>query len=332
MTRRLAWTALLAVVGVAVALPAHPASQNAPAQPAPGVQPAPGAQPVNPDLELAPPRPAISLLLINEPTLTISYNGDYGPMRVTGTLVEAPSQPLRVVFPGFGTRLVNWNELFSLNVVRVPTADLPIGSFTVMLSSEEGTLPKTTITTAEYTAAPTTAFVPPAPEHAVELPRGDLVLEGEPYHAMRISTDRITDIRMEPIRGSLVTMPDASVSMQVSRGPADGGGPGEGKGEENGNHERPRRDRREVAPGDETGGKVVDVPLRTLQNYRRDARRQLLSVTRSDGQIFTGRVTQVPNVQLVIDVDGTQRSFPLTNIAQFETTINLLSRPAVISP
>src|SRR5205814_1231014 len=128
-------------------------------------------------------------------------------------------------------------------------------------------------------------------------------------------------------------MPDASVSMQVSRGPAAvGGGPGEGKGEENGTRERQRRERREVGPGDETGGKVVDVPLRTLESYRRDVRRQLLSVTRADGQIFTGRVTQVPNVQLVIDVDGTQRSFPLTNIAQFETTINLLSRPAVISP
>jgi len=50
-------------------------------------------------------------------------------------------------------------------------------------------------------------------------------------------------------------------------------------------------------------------------------------VTRADGQLFTGRVTQVPDVQLLVDVDGTQRSYPLTNIAQFETTINLLNRP-----
>ena len=140
-------------------------------------------------------------------------------------------------------------------------------------------------------------------------------------------------MRMEPIRGSLITMPDASVSMQVTRGPGAEGaaGAGEGKGAENGNHDRRRR---EAAPDEEgpTAGKIVAIPLRSMESYRRDVRRQILSVTRSDGQIFTGRVTQVPNVQLVIDVDGTQRSYPLTNIAQFETTINLLNRPMSAPP
>src|SRR5881275_2062922 len=112
MTRRFACTAILAAAGLAMALPARPAPQNPPA-----AQPAPAVQPANPDLELAPPRPAISLLLINEPTVTVTFNGDYGPMRITGALVEAPSQPLRVVSSGYGTRLVNWNEIFSLNVV-----------------------------------------------------------------------------------------------------------------------------------------------------------------------------------------------------------------------
>jgi hypothetical protein len=73
----------------------------------------------------------------------------------------------------------------------------------------------------------------------------------------------------------------------------------------------------------------VEVPLRTVESYRRDVRRQLLSVTRGDGQIFTGHPVQIPNVQLVVDLGGTPptlRSYPLTNIAQFETTINLLNR------
>src|SRR5205823_12673466 len=161
---------------------------------------------------------------------------------------------------GYGTRLINWNEIFNLSVVRVPTAELPVGSFTVTLSNEEGTLPRTSVTAATYTPQVTTAFVPPPPAHAVELPRGDLVLEGDPYHAMRIPTDRVIDMRMEPIRGSLITMPDASVSMQVTRGPgAEGGGAGERKGDENGNRDRRPRDRREAAPdeGGPTAGKIV---------------------------------------------------------------------------
>src|SRR5436305_5204656 len=199
MTKRLAWATLLAGFALAAAVPARPASQAQPPAPA-----APATQPATPDVELAPPRPAISLLLISEPTVTVTYNGDFGPMRVTGALVEAPAQPLRVTALGYGTRLVNWNEIFNLSLVRVPTAELPVGSFTVTLSSEEGTLPRTTVVASVYTPAPTTAFVPPAPSHAVELPRGDLVLEGEPYRAMRIPTDRVIDMRMEPVRGSLI--------------------------------------------------------------------------------------------------------------------------------
>src|SRR5436305_3542085 len=195
MTKRLAWATLLAGFALAAAVPARPASQAQPPAPA-----APATQPATPDVELAPPRPAISLLLINEPTVTVTYNGDFGPMKVTGALVEAPSQPLRVTAMGYGTRLINWNEIFNLSVVRVPTATLPVGSYTVTLSNEEGTLPRTTVVTTTYTTAPTVAMAPPVPSHAVELPRGDLVLEGEPYHALRISTDRVTDIRMEPIR------------------------------------------------------------------------------------------------------------------------------------
>ena len=77
----------------------------------------------------------------------------------------------------------------------------------------------------------------------------------------------------------------------------------------------------------------MDIPLRRLTQYRRDVGRELVSAALDDGQLFTGRLVRLPNVAIVIEGnDGKSQSYPLANIAQFETTALLLNRPALITP
>ena len=314
MGRRFRAAFPLAVLAALCALGARQPAGAQAQPPAPG-QPVPG-QPMS---DLPEVRPAISLLLVDQPLVTVSFNGDYGPMRVTGTLVDAPRRLLRLLDATGATREIRWSDLFSLNVVRVPTAELPVGSFTVMLSSEEGALPRSTATvTTNYTAGATVATVPPAPAHLLELPRGELILQGEPYNSLRIPTERVTDLRMEAIRGSLVNMPDVKISLEVREGGGNGNGKNGGqKGGDNGTPSEP---------------KVIDIPLRRVEVFRRDAARQLLSVTLADGQIFTGRIVNLPSAAIEVDVENQTRSYLLTRIAQFETTIQILNRSPLTSP
>jgi hypothetical protein len=296
------------------------ARQPARAQAQPPAPPA--GQPMS---DLPEVRPAISLLLVDQPLVSVSYNGDYGPMRVTGTLVDAPRRLLRILDITGGVREIRWTDLFSLNVVRVPTADLPVGSFTLMLSSEEGALPRSTATvTTNYTAGASVASVPPTPAHLLELPRGELVLQGQPYGNLRIATERITDLHMEPVRGSLVSMPDVTISLEIRQAGSSGNGNGNGRGKNGGEGRGPS--------GEPSEPKVVEIPLQRVEVFRRDASRELLSVTLADGQIFTGRIVRLPSAAIQVEVDNQTRSYPLARIAQFETTLQLLNRLIAPNP
>jgi hypothetical protein len=289
-----------------------------------------GARPLHaqqePMGEIPAPKPAISLLLINQPVVTVNYAGDYGPMRVTGTLMEAPQRLVKIIAANGDTRMIGWNEIFSLALVTVPTAELPIGSYTIVLSSEESALPRTSATlTTSYTPGVAVAAIPGVPTHVAELPRGEVVLEGSPYGAMRIPTSRISEMHQEAVRGSLILMPEATLSLEV-RAARPGEGGGNGKGAPGG-----RRQERPEARGEPVDAKVVDIPLRRVEVLRRDVANQTASVSLDDGQIFTGRVIRLPDVAIQVQVEGETmtRSYPLARIAQFETSVPLISRPAL---
>ena len=148
------------------------------------------------------------------------------------------------------------------------------------------------------------------------------MLEGQPYGHIRIPTNQLTDLRMDAIRGSLVSMPDVTLSLEVRQGGAGVNGNGRGKNGAGDN----------FAPAEP---KVVDIPLRRVEVFRRDVGRQLASVTLGDGQVFSGRIVQLPSAPIEVEVDPqthTIRRYPLNRIAQFETTIQLLDRPLLGTP
>ncbi len=264
----------------------------------------PAQDPAQPPLP--PLRPAISLLLVSEPIMTVNYTGDFGPMQVTGTLVQSPETPLRTIGPDGEPRDVRWTELSGVRLVRTPTAELPAGSFVLLLSGDPGALVRSSaVQPGGYAEATAAALLSPVLRRLPRLPGGELVLRGDPYETMRVPVERILNARQEPVRGSL----DAPIAGELAL---------------------------EVGRVNGTGTKVVNIPMARVETLRRDVSRGLATVTLGDQQIFSGRVVSLPEVAIQVDVEGaalalapqgtTKLSIPLSRVAQLETTTPLVTR------
>jgi hypothetical protein len=262
-------------------------------------------------------QPAISLLPLCNPTVTVEYDGDYGLMRVIGVLMEAPESPLRVLGPGDLTRQASFFDLALLRRVRFPTAELPIGAYSVILSSDEAALPSSATpgTSSNYNPlAPTTAgAVITLPARLGQLPAGAITVTGEPYGVLRVPTRRISELRMEPVSGTLAQAPTGSFSLEIQQG----------DDEVRGEADLPR---------------IVTIPFLNqagrfqIERWRRDVARRLLQVVLADGQVFTGRLVDLPDVDLQVAVNGQVRTFRLADLAQFEASAPVLDEDALGTP
>ena len=234
----------------------------------------------------APPSP-VSLLRATSPMLTVSYQGEFGPMRITGVLAQAPEAPLTLLDPEDRERSANWLAIRALSVVRNPREGSPRGSFSVTLSSDEGALPRTVRGLAGAGAASRygargSGGPSARPWRLTSLPKGEVVLRGKPYGSITIPLESIEDWTVIPLSGTISELPPGLIRVQVAQ------------------------------------NLTVSLPLQEVETLRRDMEREFISVLLVDGQVFSGKLRQLPNVRLSIRVGTGTTAVPLAEVVQLE--------------
>jgi hypothetical protein len=161
-------------------------------------------------LDLGPPARPVVILLANRPVVTVDVAGDYGPVRVTGTLEAAPQAALDL-----GSREVDWSEVRSISRVVQPSEGFPADSFRVSLVTDD-----VPATQAAGTGSVTDLLSAEAQGtwRALRLPEGALTLKGEPYGTLKIPTARINQLRLEPVQGDVQSLPAGTVRVEVLPG------------------------------------------------------------------------------------------------------------------
>lgn len=229
----------------------------------------------------------ISVLVTRQPIVSVTYTGRYGLMRLTGTLVRSPASRLEMVDSKGTARQVRWEEIRELQLVPTVTADLPSGSYTAVLSSDAGALSRSMAAPSGYLATPSITRTGQYSWRVRALPEGELVLAGAPYREARIPTSRITHLAMQPLSGSLVRVPDATITIEVD------------------------------------DGQRVTISLVEVQSLRHDTTAGILTATLHDGQIFTGKPSPLPSAAYSLrpESGGEPVSVPVDQIAQMEIIV-----------
>jgi len=229
----------------------------------------------------------ISILVTRQPIVSVTYTGRYGLMRLTGTLVRSPAARLEMVDSRGTARQVRWEEIRELQQVPTVTADLPSGSYTAVLSSDAGALSRSTAAPSGYLATPSITRTGQYSWRVRSLPEGELVLAGSPYREARVPTHRITHLAMQPLSGSLLRVPDATITLEVDE------------------------------------GQVVTISLADVQSLRHDTTAGTLTATLLDGQIFTGKPGPLPSAAYTLrpESGGEPVNVPVDQIAQMEIIV-----------
>lgn len=223
------------------------------------------------------PRP-ITVYLADHSQVSVTFTGDYGPVRVTGSLDAAPKAGFKVTSLRGRSREVSWDEVRSLNVVQNVSEGFPSGSFGVNLITDSA--PSTELPGTGYSARLSTTDQ--ATWRILGLPEGTLTVRGEPYGTLAVPISRITAFQMEPIRGSVTDLPKGTVRLEI------------------------------------LAGTTVNLPLSDVQLMQRDIRGGTATITLADDQTFVGKLVELPKVTLKLGEDKSSVSVPLERVALLE--------------
>lgn len=232
-----------------------------------------GAQELTPiGVELGPPPRPIAIYVADRPTVTVTLQGDYGPVRVTGTLEEAPRAALRLSDAAGRPREAQWSEVRSLAVVRSASEGLPIGSFAVTLIGDGSAA------VAGSAAPVASGYLSPAfgagagqgGWRLLSLPEGRVTVRGATIGRLSFEAARLMDLTMEPVVGTIVQLPRGTLRVEV------------------------------------LAGTVVSLQLEEVQSLRRDLPQQTISVTLADGQHFSGKLVELPRVSVAVQASSAQ--------------------------
>jgi hypothetical protein len=230
------------------------------------------------DTDLGPLPKPVTIYLLDRAAVTVTFDGDYGPVRVTGVLQDAPKDALHLTGAPGKTRDAAWSEIRSLTVATVPTVDTPAGTRQVSLLSDP--TPASQTQPGSYAARVLNGGE--TGWRLAKLPEGSLTLRGEPYGTLAVPTARITSFQMEAIRGNITDVPAGTVRLEVMNGTS------------------------------------VSIPLESVQWLQRDVPNGTATVTLLDDQSFTGKLVEVPKVTLAVDTDKGKQNVAFDQVAQFE--------------
>ncbi len=230
-------------------------------------------------VDLGPLPQPVTVLVAQEPLVTAFVRGDYGEVRMTGVLADAPKAALRLVDPSGRTREAGWAEVRSLGLVSFAAEGLPVGSYQVLLVSDPPGSPQLPGAGGYGSRVLSTGT---GGWRLSRVPEGSLTLRGEPYGTLTIPLDRLAGLQMEPIRGNVAELPKGSIRLEVF------------------------------------AGKSVSLPLTEVRLLQRDASAGTATVVLRDDQTFTGKLQELPKVNLVVETERGKQTVAMDRVAQFE--------------
>jgi hypothetical protein len=230
----------------------------------------------------APLERPIVIYPLKDAKVTAVAQGEFGPLRVSGTIVEAPKETIRVADSAGRTRETAWTEVRTLQQAAYPAEGLPSGSFLVTLTSDP--LEAAGGSGAFYSTG-TGGGNPAAAWRMSRLPEGQLKLAGKPFGELTLPVSRLVSFAIDPIRGNTTEMPAGAVRL-------------------------------EILPG-----VVISAPLTDVRSFRRDVARGTVAVVMEDDQSFVGKLVELPSVAIALKGAGATTSVPLAGIAQFDRAV-----------
>jgi hypothetical protein len=211
-------------------------------------------------------------------SVSLTFQGDYGPNRMEGVLVSLPQEPIRAR-EGNQVREIPLRHLQELQ--RTPLgigADAP-STYSLQLFTGES-----------YILQPDKTQPPPGPQpasvtrmmQAISVPKEPIELKTELFGVVRIPFPKLLQLTVQPFRGSLHQAPGVSLPIQVLE------------------------------------NVTLQVPFQRITNFRRDPMGGTTTVSFGNAEGATGRIKAMPDGMLVLRTpDGQERRIPLSDVVQF---------------
>lgn len=228
-------------------------------------------------------------------SVSVSFEGDYGPSRLEGSLVSLPDEAIQAR-EGKLTKAIPLRQIQELQ--RTPLGVGPDALSTYQLSLFSGE---------SYILQPEKSEPPAGPQPAavtrmmqvVSVPKGAIELKTELFGVVRIPFPKLLQLTVQPINGTLREAPAVPLALQVLQ------------------------------------GMTLSVPFQRITSFRRDPLGGTATVSFGIAEGVTGRVTSMPPGEIVVRTpDGQERRVPLAEIVQYnlEGPVTMAVNPAPAGP
>jgi hypothetical protein len=222
--------------------------------------------------------PMVTVVTATGVSASVTFEGDYGPNRIEGSLISLPAEPIRAR-EGKQEKEIGLRNLQELQ--RTPLGVGPDALSTYQLSLFSGE---------SFILQPDKSEPPAGPQPAaitrtlqvVSVPKGAVELKTEIFGTVRIPFLRLLQITVQPIRGTLREAPSVPIALQVLQ------------------------------------DLTLTVPFHRITNFRRDMMGGTTTVSFGVAEGVTGRVPAMPEGALVVRTpDGQDRRIPLAEVVQY---------------
>jgi hypothetical protein len=232
----------------------------------------------------------VTVLTASGVSVSLTFQGDYGPNRIEGTLIAMPNEPIKAR-EGKQVRDIDLRHLQELQRTPLGVGPEALSTYSLQMFTGES-----------YVLQPDKSESPAGPQpvtitrtmQVVSVPKGVVELKTALFGLLRIPFAKLLQLTVQPIHGTLREAP--SIPLPV-----------------------------EVLPD-----LILMVPFQRLTNFRRDPMGGTTTVSFGAAEGATGRVKQMPEGGLVVlTTDGEERRIPLSEVVQYnlEGPLNIAANP-----
>jgi hypothetical protein len=222
--------------------------------------------------------PIVSVVTAAGVSVSVTFEGDYGPNRIEGTLVSLPTEAIQAR-EGKQTKEISLRNLQELQRTPLGVGADAQSTYQLALFSGES-----------YILQPDKTEPPSGPQPAamtrtlqvVSVPKGAVELKTGMFGVIRIPFPKLLQITVQPIRGTLREAPPVPLPLQV------------------------------------LNDLILTVPFDRVTNFRRDPMAGTTTVSFGIAEGVTGRVPMMPEGNLIVRTpDGQDHRIALSDVVQY---------------
>jgi hypothetical protein len=161
----------------------------------------------------APTQPTVTVVTAMGVSASVTFEGDYGPSRLEGSLVGMPDEPMRAR-EGSQTKEIGLRQLQELQRTPLGVGADAASTYQLSLFSGESFIlqPEKSEPSGPQPAAITRTM------QTVSIPKGVIELKTELFGIVRIPFPKVLQLTVQPIHGTLREAPSVPLPLQVLDG------------------------------------------------------------------------------------------------------------------